>query len=488
MHLTATDIQLLHRPSPCELRPWLRAQGVGEAGPGPYQEVIRRLGERHERQHVAELGLVTDLSRLPRDGQAAATIEALEVADRPICQGRLEATVALAGEGCDVVGVPDLLVPAAGGWVVREVKFARRISCQTNPAIILQVQLYGWLLERTTGTPPAGLEVLNGASEYIHVEYDGGAAALAELECLVAITASPEPPYEPVGWSKCEGCGFRPVCWSRAEANQEVALLSDVDQGLARALEADGVGTIRGLYDRFDVSTLEDYHRPWGAGTRRVGQKAARILASARAYLAGTHTVIERPRIPVHDNYVMFDLEGLPPQLDETDRVYLWGMQVFGSDPSDFVAAMAGFGPDGDREGWETFLAAADRLMAHYGDIPFVHWASYEKTKIATYINRYGDPDGIAEHVLDNLLDLLPIVRASVILPLPSNSLKAVERYVGFERTLPEGKGDWSMAQYVEAVETDDPERRAALVEDIKRYNQEDLEATWAVLDWLRNL
>ena len=56
----------------------------------------------------------------------------------------------------------------------------------------------------------------------------------------------------------------------------------------------------------------------------------------------------------------MFDLEGMPPQLDELEKIYLWGMQVFGERPGEFRAATAGFGRDGDRAGWYAFLAEAD--------------------------------------------------------------------------------------------------------------------------------
>jgi hypothetical protein len=55
----------------------------------------------------------------------------------------------------------------------------------------------------------------------------------------------------------------------------------------------------------------------------------------------------------------MFDLEGLPPQLDELEKIYLWGMQVFGEELGEFRAATASFGPTADREGWEAFLAEA---------------------------------------------------------------------------------------------------------------------------------
>jgi len=67
-----------------------------------------------------------------------------------------------------------------------------------------------------------------------------------------------------------------------------------------------------------------------------------------------------------------------------------------------------------------------------------------------------------------------------VILPLPNYNLKVVEQYVGFRRTQDEYGGSWAMAQFILATETNDR------MDEILRYNAEDLGATWAVFDWLR--
>ena len=71
-------------------------------------------------------------------------------------------------------------------------------------------------------------------------------------------------------------------------------------------------------------------------------------------------------------------------------------------------------------------------------------------------------------------------------LPLPSYSLKVVEKYIGFKRTQDEFGGEWSMAKYIEATESNDDTQRTALLDEIKIYNEEDLAATWAVLQWLK--
>ena len=44
------------------------------------------------------------------------------------------------------------------------------------------------------------------------------------------------------------------------------------------------------------------------------------------------------------------------------------------------------------------------------------------------------------------------------------------------------------MAKYIEATETADEAARAAIMDEILAYNREDLEATWAVMGWLRGL
>jgi len=115
-----------------------------------------------------------------------------------------------------------------------------------------------------------------------------------------------------------------------------------------------------------------------------------------------------------------------------------------------------------------------------------VHWHHYERTKLDAYVARYGDSDGTAAAVRANLFDLLPATQKAVALPLPSYSLKVVERYVGFKRSQTEYGGEWSMAQYIEATETEDDNVRQKVMADILKYNEEDLAATWAVLCWLR--
>jgi predicted RecB family nuclease len=397
------------------------------------------------------------------------------------------ANTVLGGTELEIVGVPDFLILDGGGYLIRDSKMARRIDEDNHPEILLQVQLYGWLFEKSCGAAPKRLQVHSGTGEIVAVHYDGGKSALQELERLMTIKRLTVEPYEPVGWTKCLGCGFTDRCWARAAKNCDVALVYCVDQSLARTLHSQGVRTREELLANFDPTSLSELKRPYGNREQRVGKAAERILKFADAMEKQQEILLSAPAIPPHKNYVMFDLEGMPPHLDELDKIYLWGAQVFGENPSEFKVAMSGFGADGDREGWIGFLENAKQIFEAYGDIPWVHWAPYEETYLRRYVERFGDPEGVAGRVEGNLLDLLKVTRDSVVLPLPSLSLKVVEDYVGFERTEAEYGGAWAMATFIEATEASDEKKRKGLMDKIVAYNKEDLEATWAVFKWLKS-
>lgn len=486
MRLTASDFMTYWRPSPCELRVFLHEKGEPEAEPGAFDEVMRRLGIRHEQEHLATLGPYLDLGNVPIGERVGRTQEAIANKVPVIYQPAFSVRHRIAGTDVEIVGAPDFLILDGDGYVIRDCKMSRRIEAEIHPEIIVQVQLYRWLFERSTVVPAKQLQVYNGMKEIVAVEDDRGEWALAVLENLLRLKQLDGEPYEPVGWSKCGGCGFNARCMDKAEADGSVALVPDVDQNLARTLRGVGVTTRKELLANFDIESLSELKRPHGQSQRRVGKTAERIIQFAQAMETQQEKILCAPAIPPFPSYVMFDLEGMPPYLDEIENIYLWGMQVYGEKPSEFMPAVAGFGADGDRDCWLAFLENAEKIFDTCGDIPFVHWASYEKTKLNLYIARYGDAEGIADRVKANLLDLLTVAKNSVILPVPSFSLKVIEQYIGFKRSQTEFGGQWAMAMFVQAVETSNESKRKQLMDEILKYNEEDLAATWAVFEWLK--
>ena len=62
VRLTASDFYTFFRPSKCESRIYLKHTGKEEAPPGPYEQVLFRLGDRHERSHLITFPEFADLS------------------------------------------------------------------------------------------------------------------------------------------------------------------------------------------------------------------------------------------------------------------------------------------------------------------------------------------------------------------------------------------------------------------------------------------
>ncbi len=484
MNLSASDIYSLFRPSKCERRVFLRSHEEQEGESSEFNKLIEDLGRRHEAEHLASFPSALDLSKGSISTRAAKTLEAIAAGIPVIYQGVLLAS--LPGDGANVVGIPDFLLRDGSGYRIRDCKLSRHVGGGKHEEIALQLELYGWLFEQNLHHPPAALEVYLGDRSIVQLPYHGGAPALGMLGRIRDLAKRKDEPYSPVGWTKCGGCGFRDRCWGMAQTDNDVALVYDLDQGTAIALREQGVITIDDLLRTFTAERLAELKKPRGTKMVRVGTAATRILLQAEALKTGNEKLIAPLQLPENENMVMFDLEGLPPQFDELDKVYLWGTQVYGKNPGPFLAALAGFGEDGDREGWEQFLTNAALIFGEYGDIPFIHWHHYETTKVKSYIERYGDRDDIGSRVLGNCVDLLRITRDALVLPEYSYSLKVVERRTGFKRTMEEFGGDWSIVQYIKAIETEDEGLRSSIMEKILKYNEEDLKATWAVLRWLK--
>lgn len=464
------------------------AHGVRQPPASDFDILLKDLGDRHEKEHLAAFAQYKDMSDGNLADRARRTKDAVAQGVPVIYQGALRA--AFPGSRDIVSGIPDFMIRDGESYRIRDCKLARSVGNGRHTEIDLQLQTYGWLFEKTFAKPPSALEAYLGDRTIASTPYRGEESALGEIARIRELSVREDEPYDPVGWTKCGACPFRARCWSMAEKAHEVSVIYGVDKGTARALRDNGITTYDQLLERMDAKALAKLKRQWGPRTQKVGRQAARILAQARALAEKKVVRLGSLNLPRGARFVMFDLEGIPPQYEELDKVYLWGAQVYGAGSSigPYRPAVAGFGADGDKAGWERFLAGAREIMEENGEVPFIHWHDYEKNKLLMYIDRYGDPEGTAARVLGACFDLLPVVRDSLALPVPSYSLKAIEGLAGFKRTMKEYGGDWSIGRYIRAVENKDEAERRSIMEEILRYNEEDLKATWVVFQWVKGL
>ena len=389
--LSPSSISRLYAPSTCDLRTWLRAQGeVEEAPDGPFQVFLQEQGIRHEKAVVDRL-VEEQPDWIDVDGYAnpdalEETRAAVEAGRGFIYQGQLQYETEILGEPVRLIGYPDFLVRRDGGYTIGDAKLARsvyesRADGSRKPKskkryIIYQLQLYGWLFSEQFPDLEFDLLVYNGAGEREPVDVPDDVVELrGELERILTIESRTDEPWEPVGWSKCSACGFFDHCWPRAEKEKSVGYVPDVDQDLTRRLKEEGIETYPEIAEQLDVVALADLKSPSAIGkSSRDFGPAERILENVESLVTGEplrrksggEQVAIDPRILTDSHYVMFDLEGVPPELDDWEKIYLWGMQVFGADKGDFRPAFAGSGDQGDKQGWVEFLRIARDLLDQY--------------------------------------------------------------------------------------------------------------------------
>ena len=523
--LSPSSISTLLYPQRCDLRGWLKRHRpeLEVKDFDAFQTFLREDGERHEAE------LFEDLKKQFPDWINAGGREGTKVREKTetaIADGRqmiyqgllIQDEVEIGAEVRTVLGYPDFLLKTEKGYEIADAKLARSVYERKKNGelkvkndkkyIELQLQLYGWLFGQQFPELEFSLVILNGDGGRETVPYDEGKAAMQALAELLDIETQADQPWEPVGWSKCSACGFNTFCWPQAEEAEQTGLVPDLNQTLGRRLkDQKGITRYPEMLNQIDAVDLAQIKSPSaGAKNEKNLAGAVRILENAQALSRG-ETILRdgaasHLAVLTDDQYVMFDLEGIPPNRESREKIYLWGMQVFGKEKGDFLPAFAHFGDDGDEQGWSDFLEISRGILDQYPGIRFVHWAPYEKTKIKQYMKRFPDSDlETALEVKANLLDLWPITKKTVAIPAPSYSLKVVERLpevfqaTGFERGGGDESaddeiksGDESIAAYMTAVETNDQSEREELMARLAAYNQQDLEATWAVQQWLRSL
>jgi hypothetical protein len=115
VRLTASDLYSYMRPTPCELRIHLLHRREEQAAPSAFEQLLFRLGTRHEREYLDSLGEALNLTGLSEVSRLDATRQAIADGVPVIYQGALEAEAELSSVACTIYGEPDFLVRRGDG-------------------------------------------------------------------------------------------------------------------------------------------------------------------------------------------------------------------------------------------------------------------------------------------------------------------------------------------------------------------------------------
>jgi len=490
--ISATDFHTYYKPSRCQRRVHLIHHPPPQADTEAVSHYYAHAQETDyhvERYYFKRLNQPLDLSQLEAKARKKATLQAILRQEPVIYKPLLVYTWKHKGQRYHLEATPDFLIWSDGGYIMRHCRMAKKINRDNHPDIFWISHFHAWIYERLFGEWPLALEVGHSTGSMTELPLPDVAKLEQMLDQLISWRESEEMPYHPVSWTKCQSCHFRDYCWNLAEESEDISLVPNLESALILALRQSGVTTVSGLLETHSVESLAAYEWNESLTTRKIGHKKAQaMLHMAQALLTQQPILTQQPPLPDTRHWLMFDVEGVPARPGQPEKVYLWGMYLMGEQEQNLQLISQTLNREADRDNWFAFLERVRELFDTYGDLPFVHWGSFEPYCIKLYTKRFGDRRGVARRIQANLLDFFELLKASVVVPIPSYSLKVLEKYVGFERSDQDTGGYWSVVNYLKSISTKNQARREEIMSQLLAYNCSDLEAMWHIMVWFQEL
>ncbi|MDN7135347.1 TM0106 family RecB-like putative nuclease [Pseudidiomarina terrestris] len=364
-----------------------------------------------------------------------------------------------------------------------------KLSKTAKVTHLLQLLAYARMVESVQGNLPVTVTVVLGSHEfdtYPTAEYLAYFESTRDKFLLAAESFNQEAmpdPYESKEFGRWSNFAEKLLSEQR-----HLSLVANVRRSQVLKLNNAGIHTIDALAELDDLSsvkipkvTLEKLREQAQAqvATEQMGKPQYRLRA-----LKPNEPKPFDHLMPFSRGDIYFDLEGNP--LAEGGLEFLWGMTVFDdADKQSFVAYWAHNAEEEKKALGQFFEFTLDRWQ-RFPDMRVYHYAPYEMTALKRLVARYG----IYEAELDDMLraglfvDLYKVVKSTLVIGLPSYSIKKVELFYRSKRETEIGVGGDAVVAYQNWVELGDDK----ILEAIEHYNKDDCDSTYELASWLRVL
>ena len=133
--------------------------------------------------------------------------------------------------------------------------------------------------------------------------------------------------------------------------------------------------------------------------------------------------------------------------------------------------------PEEEAAMWKEFVSFVESHL----DVPIYHYGHFETDVINRFAAKYGCSDLVRDALRENMIDVIEVIRRTVVFPLTFYSLKDIAAYVGFHWRSDDASGANSVLWFESWMKNGDK----ATLEKILDYNEDDVKATRVVKDWL---
>jgi uncharacterized protein len=366
------------------------------------------------------------------------------------------------------VGHPDILEKVEGRsrlgdyyYIASDIKRSRFLRDDHK----FQGCFYAELLEKIQGVKPVqgyvvtpDREVLPYLIEDFEAEYE---LTLTEIEKIIAGS-------RPVHFvtSGCKQSPWYKECQGESQECDDLSRLNRIWRAEVRILEDAGVSTIGALALK-SLPELEKLCPDVNTKRLETMRDQAISLQESRHIIRGT------ANLPEADVELFFDIESDPLR----DFDYLFGVLKVTAQGEEYISFFAS-APEKEGEMWAEFVQFIERHI----DAPIYHYGWFEEEVVHRFAAKYGMGEIAREALERNMIDLLGVIRSTVIFPLSFYSLKDIGQYIGVEWRSDDASGANSVLWFEEWLRKKTPK----LLQKILEYNEDDVRATHKLQRWVR--
>ena len=478
--------------------------GFATGSPGPVADPVleraSRLGAAHERrvfdEFAARHGRIETIARpeftaaglydAHRDTIAAAVAGAPVIHQGTFFDGRF-------------LGFCDFLVREDehgddGTYTVYDAKLSRRVEVSA----LLQLAAYADALDAAGVRPAREVHLLLGdGSDSVPALADRAPGYRARRAALQRVLDEHRADDAPAAWGddRYSACGRCETCAREIESRRDPLLVAGMRVATRDKLVSGGVTTIDALATRnapvpgLSAATLDTLRSQAALQLRQETSGTAEYEIFDAAALAALP--------PPDPGDIYFDFEGDPLWAEPGEAE--WGLEyLFGVLEEPTAGGAPLFRPfwahdrAEERNALSAFLEyIRARRIAHPG-MHVYHYAAYEKSALLRLAGRHG----VGEEEVDELLragilvDLYPIVRASLRIGERSYSIKKLEPlYLGEDLrdndVTTAADSVVAYARYCDLRDLGRPDDAADLLREIRDYNEDDCVSTRELRNWL---
>ena len=485
-HLTALNLEVAKR------------ERAAPTAWDPELKLLRERGLAHEQKYIRylqEMGReVTTIAGVGFDANTvAATVAAMRAGRDIIVQGAL-------AEG-NWGGRPDILyrvdAPSSlGNWSYEVID--TKLAQETKGGTILQLSLYCDLVRTVQGLLPEHMYVVVPWSEFVPQRYrcnDYAAYYRLVRSDLEAAAESHAPTY-PEPREHCSICRWdQELCDPQRRRDDHLCLVAGISSTQIEELRSHNVHATGVLAEMVLPLTWKP-ERGAAAGYERVREQARVQVEERRSGRPVWEPLEPEPNAGLAllpepaSGDIFFDFEG-SPFVGEKGLEYLFGYVTVDEAGREKHTCNWAFDHAQEKRIFEEFVDWVMTRWRQYPGMHIYHFAPYEpgamKRLMGFHATREDQVDSMLRAGL--FVDLHRVVRGGLRASVESYSLKEMEKFFGFRRTVTLQAANSALHKLGACLELGSPDDIAD--EDkqvVEAYNRDDCASTLCLRDWLETV